>query len=234
MLFKGVIMGIKAYIEKKRKEKLPLIARVDLTELQKQREKEMEDREVSILAAYDYTKRIPTIRLYYAALEKFRKYGSGDMMVGQTYGVSSPFRLPDEMSIEDACKVVSYLSNMVETENDIEPASEKSVIAVSNILENYGFRKVESKEKGHFHAVSTFVPFSKIKTAFPAGQPIEGVVDLFTVGGDFRVFKRSDMHDRYFDWYTENVTKQDVENIYKNIRREYLLPEDKTYEEETM
>ena len=230
--FKGENMGLKEYIQRKKREKLPLIARVDLTELQKQREKEMEDREVSILAAADYTKRIPTIRLYYTALEKFRKYGSGDMMVGQTHGVSSPFRLPDEMSIEDACKVVSYLSNMVETDNEIEPASEKSVIAVSNILENYGFRKVEGKEKGHYHSISAYEPFRKIKSTFAAGAEIEGVVDLFTVGGDFRVFNRSDMHDRYFDWYTSSVTKQDVENIYKNIRREYLLPDD--FEQDSM
>ena len=47
-------MGIKDYIEKKRKEKLPLIARVDLAELQKQREEEAQDRDVSILAAGEH------------------------------------------------------------------------------------------------------------------------------------------------------------------------------------
>ena len=219
-------MGIKDYIEKKRKEKLPLIARVDLTELQKQREKDMEDREVSILAACDYTKRIPTIRLYYIALEKFLKYGTDQMMVGQTYGVSSPFRLPNGMTFEDAFKVVSYLSDKVETENNLEPASEKSVIMVSNILENYGFRKVEGEEKGHFHAVSSYVPFSKIKTAFPAGEQIEGVVDLFTVGGNFRTFKKTDLHKRYFDWYSKGVTAEKIQDIYKDIRKEFLLPDD--------
>ena len=219
-------MGIKDYIEKKRKEKLPLIARVDLTELQKQREKDMEDREVSILAACDYTKRIPTIRLYYIALEKFLKYGTDQMMVGQTYGVSSPFRLPNGMIFEDAFKVVSYLSDKVETENNLEPASEKSVIMVSNILENYGFRKVEGEEKGHFHAVSSYVPFSKIKTAFPAGEQIEGVVDLFTVGGNFRTFKKTDLHKRYFDWYSKGVTAEKIQDIYKDIRKEFLLPDD--------
>ena len=211
-------MGIKDYIEKKRKEKLPLIARVDLTELQKQREKDMEDREVSILAACDYTKRIPTIRLYYIALEKFLKYGTDQMMVGQTYGVSSPFRLPNGMTFEDAFKVVSYLSDKVETENNLEPASEKSVIMVSNILENYGFRKVD--------AVSSYVPFSKIKTAFPAGEQIEGVVDLFTVGGNFRTFKKTDLHKRYFDWYSKGVTAEKIQDIYKDIRKEFLLPDD--------
>ena len=115
---------------------------------------------------------------------------------------------------------------MRETEYNLEPASEKSVIMVSNILENYGFRKVEGEEKGHFHAVSSYVPFSKIKTAFPAGEQIEGVVDLFTVGGNFRTFKKTDLHKRYFDWYSKGVTAEKIQDIYKDIRKEFLLPDD--------
>lgn len=221
-------MGIKDYIEKKRKEKLPLIARVDLAELQKQREKEAQDRDVSILAAADYTRRIPTIRLYYIALEKFAKYGTDQMMVGQTYGVSSPFRLPNGMTFEDAFKVVSYLSDKVETENNLEPACERSVIMVSQLLDKYGFSKVEGEEKGHFHAISPYVPFSKISTAFLAGERIDGVVDLFTVGGNFKIFKKTDMHKRYFDWYSKGVTAEQVQDIYKDIRKEFLLPDDIT------
>jgi len=108
-------MGIIEYFKNKKTEKnLPLIARVNLAELQKQREESLQDREVSILAAADYTKRIPTLRLYYVALEKFTRYGTDEIKLGQTYGVSSPFRLPHNMSMEDACKVVSYLSDKVE------------------------------------------------------------------------------------------------------------------------
>ena len=141
-------MGIIEYFKNKKKEKnLPLIVRVNLAELQKQREESLQDREVSILAAADYTKRIPTLRLYYVALEKFTRYGTDEeIKIGQTYGVSSPFRLPHNMSMEDACKVVSYLSDKIEKENDLKPACEKSVIMVSNILGNYGFSKVEGKD----------------------------------------------------------------------------------------
>ena len=218
-------MGIFDYLKGKKKEKLPLIARVDLSDLKKQREENMELSDISILAKADYTKRIPTIRLYYVALEKFSRYGSDEIKIGQTYGISSPFRLPNEMSIEDACRVVSYLSEKVESENNLEPASEKSVAMVSKLLTTYGFEKVESKEKGYYHAVSDYKPFEKIRTNFlPACEEIKGVVDLFTVGGDFKVFKKSDLYDRYFDWFTEGITKQEVEDIYKKIRKDYLLP----------
>ncbi|MBO5884183.1 MAG: hypothetical protein J6Q51_00125, partial [Clostridia bacterium] len=47
--------------------------------------------------------------------------------------------------------------------------------------------------------------------------------DLFTVGGDFKVFKRTELHDRYFDWFTENVTEQEIIDIYKKINKEDYL-----------
>ena len=226
-------MGIFDYLKGKKKEKLPLIARVNLSELQKQREENMELGDISILAKADYTKRIPTIRLYYVALEKFSRYGSDEIKIGQTYGISSPFRLPNEMSIEDSCRVVSYLSEKVESENNLEPASEKSVSMVSKILTTYGFEKVESHEKGYYHSVSDYNPFEKLRTNFlPACEEIEGVVDLFTVGGDFKVFKKSDLYDRYFDWFTEGITKQEVEDIYKKIGKDYLLPDTTSSDDE--
>ena len=211
---------------------MPLIARVNLSELQKQREENMELGDISILAKADYTKRIPTIRLYYVALEKFSRYGSDEIKIGQTYDISSPFRLPNEMSMEDSCRVVSYLSEKVESENNLEPASEKSVSMVSKILTTYGFEKVESHEKGYYHSVSDYNPFEELRTNFlPACEEIEGVVDLFTVGGDFKVFKKSDLYDRYFD-FTEGITKQEVEDIYKKIGKDYLLPDPTSSDDE--
>ncbi len=212
-------MGLLDRIRRKKKEELPLIARVNLVELQKQREENMALGDKSILAKADYTKRIPTIRLYYVALERFSRYGEmTKSKVGQTYGISSPFRLPRDMSIEDACKVVSYLSEKVERENNLEPASEKSVAMVSNELTKYGFERVESKEHGHYHAVSEYIPFHNIRAkCFPICEKIDGVVDLFTVDGDVKLFKKSDLHDRYFDWFTAGISKDEVIDIYDQI-----------------
>ena len=171
-------------------------------------------------ANFNYT----NIRLYYVALERFTRYGSSEIKLGETYGISSPFRLPHGMSYKDACKVVSYLSEKVEKENNLEPASESSVAMVSKILPSYGFERIEGMEKGHYHAVSDYKPFYKIKADyFPACKKIDGVVDLFTVGGHFKVFKKTDLNDRYFDWFTEGVTKQEIENIYKTIGQDCLL-----------
>lgn len=198
-------MGIIEYLKnKKRENDLPLIARDDLAELQEQGE-------------------TPAIRLYYVAFEQFKRYGTNNLCIGQTYGISSPFVLPKDMSLEDACKVVSFLSDKVEKENDLEPACAKSVAIVSNILEKYGFEKIEKREKGYFHTVTEYDPFHKIKSGLPVCDKMSGIVDLFSIGGDFKLFKKSDLHKRYFDWYSKGITQEQITDIYKNIHQENLL-----------
>ena len=222
-------MGIIEYLKNKKKEKeLPLIARVDLVKLAKEREENMELGEKSILARADYTKRIPTIRLQYVALERFIPYGldAEDIKLGQTYGISSPFRLPKNMSMDDACKVISYLSEKVEAEQSLEPACEESVIRVSNILASYGFERVEWAKKGHYHAVSAYKPFKTIEVPFEECRPVEGITDLITVGGENKMFKRSTLKENYFNWFTENVTAAEIKEIYEKIHRTDLLPSD--------
>lgn len=154
------------------------------------------------------------IRLIYISLEKFNRYGTGEEKLGQTLGVSSPFKLPKGMSLTDACRFVSYLSEKVEQENNLEPACEKSVALVSHLLPQYGFEKIEAHTHGHFHAVAKYCPYRKITTIF--SKKLDDVTDLMTVGGDFELFKKSDLYDRYFDWFFEGVTEKDTETICKN------------------
>lgn len=198
-------MGIIEYLKNKKKDKeMTLVARDNLAELQNGEE-------------------TPAIRLYYVALEQFKRYGTNNPCIGQTYGISSPFVLPKDMSLEDACKVVSFLSDKVERENDLKPVCAKSVAMVSNILEKYGFETINGKEKGYFHTVTEYGPFQKIESGLPVCDKMSGVVDLFSVNGDFKLFKKSKLHDRYFDWYKEGITQEQITNIYKNIHQEDLL-----------
>ena len=158
------------------------------------------------------------IRMFYVAIEKYYNYGTNEKKVGETYGISHPFALPNGMTIEDACKVISFISNKVEKDDDIQPASEISVSTVSSILENYGFKKLETYKNGHYHAISKFLPFRKIETdTFEPCKQIPGVVDLFTVGGHSNMFNKTNLQKRYFDWYLENVNVEEVKEIYKNL-----------------
>lgn len=167
------------------------------------------------------------IRLYYIALEKFQR--GGDILttrIGQTFGISSPFKIPEGMSMKDACKVISYLSVMVENKYNIEPATEKSVTMVSKILADYGFEEICGYGQTHIHTVLALdYPFSRIPTKIEQScSKIDGVADLFTINADFKLFEKTDLHNRYFEWFTDGVTKQDVEKIYKNISKGNSLP----------
>ena len=121
--------------------------------------------------------------------------------IGKSYGMDmkglfdwsgKPFFLPNEMSSEDAFKVLSYLTDFIEKSSDIEECSLKSVKTLSNILielDRFGFTSPAS----------------------PVNE--KNVIDLFTVSG-FNRFKKSEYYDKYFEWYTPNVTKEEVEKIY--------------------
>ena len=205
---------IEYFKNKKREKNLPLIARVDLAKLQKERLEKAELGEVSILAKADYTKRIPTIRLCYVAFEKFKRYGRDDIKVGKTYGYSNPYRLPLHMSLEDGIKVISYLTEKVEKEKGLSTNSEKCVAEVSKLLSDYGFRKVEGYESGHFHQVADY---ERVLSTLPVCKKIDGVVDLFTVGGEKSLFMWSELGKRYFKWNKKGIKREQVKDIYDNI-----------------
>lgn len=164
------------------------------------------------------------IRLVYVYFEPFTGYYyTKDVKIGHTHMVSSSFKLPENMTIPDACKVVSYLFNKVEQENNLSPVSEQSVNIVSNLLEEYGFKKVGDKDTGHYHVVEEYSPSEIISPPFKVLGKKYGVIDFFTVEGDLNLFKRSEFYNRYFKWYSKNVPQTEIENIYKNIGKEDLI-----------
>lgn len=208
--------------KKKEKEYVPYIARVNIAEEMKKRAENMTLGDKSILSRADYTKRFPRIRLIYVRFEKFHRYYNEGYSIGTTLGVSSPFMIPKGMNVESACKVISYLSEKVERENKIEPASEDSVALVSSLLEEYGFKKLESDYiPGHYHTISQPHIFSKIKTRFD--DELESTYDLITVDGDSKLFKKSILSSRYFDWFKEGLSKEDIIDTYNDS---YLVAPD--------
>ena len=117
------------------------------------------------------------------------------------------------MTLSDACKVVSYLSQKVEKEQRLNPASEANVVQTSQILHNYGFKKIKGTQGGRSHGVSLYTPCPKINDIVPEESD---TLDLFTICGDVKLFKNSDMAHRYFNWF-QNVSKEEFDSIYKKI-----------------
>lgn len=106
--------------------------------------------------------------------------------------------LPKGMTREEGFKVLSYLTDFIEKREDTEPCSYKSVSTLDGVLnlERFGFTRVEEKDE------------SKI-------------LNLFTVAGRLLLFKRSNLYPKYFEWYTENITKEEVESIYAKYNMEF-------------
>ena len=76
------------------------------------------------------------IRLVYFSVERFKDH-SGDARIGQSFGLSNPYTIPEGMSLEQACKVISYLSEKIEGEKHLKPACPKSVSLTSEELPSH-------------------------------------------------------------------------------------------------
>lgn len=152
-------------------------------------------------------------RLYYINYHRIGEgYGHRKNNIGIINWRFNPFILPKEMTREEGFKVLSYLTDFIEKREDTEPCSFKSVSTLDGVLnlERFGFTRVEEKDE------------SKI-------------LNLFTVDGRLLLFKRSNLYSKYFEWYVENVTKEEVESIYAKHNMEFRdivwldNPKEKTY-----
>ncbi len=158
------------------------------------------------------------IRLVYFSLEKYKDHDDYPRL-SQGFGMSCAYILPENMSIENACKVVSYLSELIEQKHNLEPACPRSISLVDNELERYGFVRIKDGWSGYIHGTSYYT--SRAIELSPTLQRVynqgNGAVDLFTVGGDLKLFKRTNLYNRYFEWFTSGITKDEVKDIYNQL-----------------
>ncbi len=96
------------------------------------------------------------------------------------------------MSREDGFKVLSYLTDFIEKEMNLESCSYQSVSTLNSVLniERLGFKRVDGDIDDN------------------------DIIDLFTVSGRILLFKKSKYYQKYFEWYTEGITLNEVKTIY--------------------
>ena len=147
-------------------------------------------------------------RLYYV---DYHRIGQGYGMKNNNIGIINwnfePFMFPNGMTREEGFKVLSYFTDVIEKKEDIDVGSFKSVKTLdANIaLGRIGFTKVKENDENK-------------------------ILNLFTVSGRVLLFKKSDLYQKYFEWYSENVTLNEVKEIYTKYNMEFkdvLFPEDK-------
>ena len=129
-------------------------------------------------------------RLHYINYHNINRDSNRRGMIDWPY---KPFELPEGMSREDGFKVLSYLTDFIEQRDDVYEASWKSVGTLDGVisLERFGFKRLD----------------------FTPGE--EEIIDLFTIDGRIKRFKDSKYYSKYFNWYTSNITKEEVEVIYQ-------------------
>lgn len=155
----------------------------------------------------------------------YRLYFIDYHRIGESYGMRrpdnvgvinwpfKPFMLPDGMSRDDAFKVLSYLTDFIEKEANLEPCSYKSVETLDKVidLERLGFKRLDMN----------------------LDNDSTEVIDLFTIKGRILLFKQSKQYQKYFEWYTEGITFNQVKNIYNKCGIEFydLIPISRESEE---
>lgn len=129
-------------------------------------------------------------RLHYINYHNINRDSNRRGMIDWSY---KPFELPIGMSREDGFKVLSYLTDFIEQRDDVYEASWKSVETLDGVinLERFGFKRLD------------FTPSE------------EEIIDLFTIDGRIKRFIDSKYYSKYFNWYTSNITKEEVEVIYQ-------------------
>lgn len=140
-----------------------------------------------------------TYRLYYVNYHRINEYeGCDKNNIGMIDFPLKPFKLPEGMSREDGFKVLSYLTDNIERQPDVQPYSLKAVRTLDKVLdlERFGFRRVEEKDE-------------------------EKILNLFTVTGRLLLFQKSKLYPKYFEWYTEGVSKSTVSKIYEKCGLEF-------------
>lgn len=132
-------------------------------------------------------------RLYYINYHRIGEtYSNGTSKIGLVNYPCRTFMLPEGMTREEGFKVLSYLADLVEKKDDIEPCSLKSVILLDNLLDQkeLGFIRVDESDN-------------------------DKILNLFTVTGRILLFKKNELYSKYFEWYTENISFDEVKNIYR-------------------
>lgn len=140
-----------------------------------------------------------TYRLYYVDYHRINEYEGCDCNnIGMIDYPLSPFKMPEGMSREDGFKVLSYLTDDIEKQPDVGPYSLKAVRTLDNVLdlERFGFTRVEEIDE-------------------------DKILNLFTVTGRLLLFQKSNLYPKYFEWYTEGVSKREVQRIYANLGLEF-------------
>lgn len=141
-----------------------------------------------------------------------KQYENQEEILQKYIRVSCPLLLPKGMSIDDACKIVSFWQDKVKSDKHLR--SQNIPVLINKVLSRFGFKIIDGYLYGQSKDKDKFDQEQIIQTNI---NKIDDVLDLICVGGDNELFKQSDLFERYFDWYTPNISFKDIQSIYTDL-----------------
>lgn len=97
----------------------------------------------------------------------------------------SCFKLPENMTRQEAFMLLSYIKDLVEKEYPKYLNELQKAILVDSLLDTFGFKILQENN-------------------------FDNVINLFIVSGDRKKFAKSIYYSKYIDWYVEKVIYDEV------------------------
>lgn len=155
---------------------------------------------------------IKKIRFVYVKASRHDNVYTGDKKFEVRVDNHESLNIPNGVSLEEACALASYLSLKIERENNLEECDPRGVALVVKKMKNFGFTENKDKNIGYHHSTYEYNPFAKyiLDNACPI---IDNCFDLFVVDGDVKCFEKTNLNDRYVEWFTPITDVKKVSKI---------------------
>lgn len=116
-----------------------------------------------------------------------------DDFISEThYDVMPAFSVPSNISINDALLIVSYINKKIAREHNLDINSNRAIKLTNGQLTKYCFTQIEP------------------------GHVSEKVLDLISACGYVKELRQDPIFkEKYFKWFSPNVTRSQIVEIYK-------------------
>ena len=134
--------------------------------------------------------------------------------LAKEYYISALYQIPDGMTKEEAYQIISYLIDNSKPGEELDVIAGETASNACEELPHYGFHKLNNESyEGFFNNSQEYNSFTAIEASICT--PIDGVEDLFVVGGNPKYFQNSFLKDGNTNWYSRTTDSQ-IEEICNN------------------
>lgn len=154
---------------------------------------------------------IDKVRLIYVNLTKHLNVYTDETKLEATIGTGEVFNIPNDVTLDKLCELVSITMLKVEKEKNLEECSRESFLATNRLLKERYLKVVEGYKSGCHHTTYNYVPFKKYNLDNLCPE-IDSCLDLFVVDCDERLFNKTSLKDRYIEWFNEKPKEVNLKN----------------------